>query len=139
TSARLIPQRTYQSVRHGAVSAHSITYSQIPDIAIEVSKGSTLTTVIVFDPKYKLDGTVRDDEGTSRPLKADIDKMHAYRDAIRNANGTRVVRYAAILYPGETEAFSNEIGALCCRPGSAPGLSQQLYEIVRHQLVDAVR
>jgi PD-(D/E)XK nuclease superfamily len=32
--------------------------------------------------------------------KVDIDKMHAYRDAIRDQSGTRVVRYAATLYPG---------------------------------------
>jgi hypothetical protein len=37
------------------------------------------------------------DEG--KPKKVDIDKMHAYRDAIRDADDYRVVRFAGILYP----------------------------------------
>ena len=57
--------------------------------------------LFVFDPKYKLDSEGHDEESlTGRPHKTDIDKMHAYRDAIRGEGGKRVIEYAAILYPG---------------------------------------
>ena len=47
-----------------------------------------------------------------RQKKADIDTMHAYRDAIRDEQGRRVVEYAAILYPGDEVRFDVGLEAL---------------------------
>ena len=46
------------------------------------------------------------------PKKTDIDKMHAYRDAIIGEDGMRAVDYAAILYPGPSQHFGGNIAAL---------------------------
>lgn len=40
------------------------------------------------------------EEAFGQATKPDIDKMHAYRDAIRDESGSRVVRSAAILFSG---------------------------------------
>jgi hypothetical protein len=93
--------------------------------------------VLVFDPKYKLDGemptseprTPSDFDVGGRPKKTDIDKMHAYRDAIRDRYGRPVVEYAAILYPGRTVSYSNGLEALRAYPGDA-----ELMDRVRARL-----
>ena len=107
----------------------SVGYSQRPDVAIEITRPTGGTSILLFDPKYKLDvdrsgretgsGNAPSEEKTpGRPKKPDIDKMHAYRDAIRDKSGTRVVEYAAILYPGPTETFSEGLEAISAQPGS---------------------
>jgi len=72
----------------------SYSHSLIPDIV--VSKGDKL---LVFDAKYKgkRGGFYGEDESgvISSWNEGDIDKMHTYREAIRNVIG------AFILYPGE--------------------------------------
>lgn len=70
-------------------SSRHLSYSQEyrPDIVIKYN-GQHL----IFDAKHKLKGW---DDDYSKPKKEDIDKMHTYRDAIKNAVG------AFILYPGE--------------------------------------
>lgn len=45
------------------------------------------------------------DDDYSKPKKEDIDKMHTYRDAIKNAVG------AFILYPGESNELYRFHGA----------------------------
>ena len=111
---RLIPERSYRG-REQTSGPHSITFAQRPDVVIEVVDGGLVSSVVVFDPKYKLDGEIDRIADTS-PLKVDIDKMHAYRDAIRDGEGRHIVAFAGILYPGESTMFSDEIGAIGMRP-----------------------
>jgi hypothetical protein len=131
-TAQLWPERTYSASSQGAL--HSVSYAQRPDIAIEVASPSGEQAVYLFDPKYKLDAerSHRGDEGsTGTPKKPDIDKMHAYRDAIRGRTGERVVRYAAILYPGATETFSPGLEAITARPGQTDLLRGRVGRVMR--------
>jgi len=98
---RLIPQSTYSSPG----TLRSISFNQVPDVTLEVMPPIGPTRLYLFDPKYKLDGDP-DASSDGTPKKEDIDKMHAYRDAIRGLDGQPVVRYAAILYPGPLVTYS---------------------------------
>jgi hypothetical protein len=88
----------------------------------------------LFDPKYKLDSEQNGEPGDGRPKKVDIDKMHAYRDAIRGPDVRRLIRYAAILYPGRETRYGDRIEALSARPLQAEELDQR----VRRILADAL-
>ena len=128
---QLVPERSYG--RSG--SLHSVSHTQRPDIAIEQVLPNGQTRVLIFDPKYKLDGegwTDGADDG--RPQKVDIDAMHAYRDAIRDRDLHHVVSYAAILYPGLHTPYSGGIEALRAYPGDSTDLELRL----RHVLFDAL-
>ncbi len=84
------------------------------------------------------DGSEGAKEGTKvggKPMKLDIDKMHAYRDAIRDKSGQRVVVYAAVLYPGQYVGYAGQIEALPAVPGKEAELRARL-EIA---LSDALR
>ena len=97
--------------RYGATgNLYSASHVQEPDMALEVSRGAAVE-VYLLDPKYKLAG-----EGGDRPKKEDIDKMHAYRDAIRTSSGALAVRYAAILYPGATIEYIEGLAAISAKP-----------------------
>src|SRR5262249_8297330 len=87
TIATLPPQRQFR--RHSQ-PLRSISFRQIPDITIEVRTQSASPRLYLFDPKYKLQSE-EGDIGDGRPKKIDIDTMHAYRDAIRDQDGQRVV------------------------------------------------
>lgn len=88
----------------------SVSHEMVPDMAFLLWAGGELASVLVFDAKYKRDG--------QRPFMADIDKMHTYRDAIRDAAGRRIVRYAAIVYPGEENFdYAGKVGAVPAVPG----------------------
>lgn len=103
----LIPQRSY---RPNSFPLYSASFEQVPDLALEISSPDKPVRVLVFDPKYKLDG--------ERPVKADIDKMHAYRDAIRDPENRRVVGTAAILYPGDDVRYAgDDVMAIQAYPG----------------------
>ena len=65
-----------------------------------------------------------------RPEKADIDKMHADRDAIRDEQGSRLVGYAAILYPGPAVHFDEGLEALSAVPGMEPDLEMRLAAVL---------
>jgi predicted component of viral defense system (DUF524 family) len=118
---RLIPQRTFGRT---SASLRSMSFSQRPDVVIEVSPSDGAPGLIVFDPKYKLQSeeqpapTAEDDPGipAGQPKKIDIDTMHAYRDAIRTPSGERVVSQAAILYPGPEVRYPPGIEALTADP-----------------------
>lgn len=127
-SARLIPERTYRRRSSSATGLRSMSFAQRPDVAVEVLRPGHPARVYLFDPKYKLEGELDIARG-QRPLKVDIDKMHAYRDAIRDADGRRVVQYAAILYPGETRSFEGTIEALGAKHSSAVTLDERLHEV----------
>jgi predicted component of viral defense system (DUF524 family) len=122
TTVKLVPQRKYQ--RHGT-PLRSVSYEQRPDIALEIEHDGQPPRLLVFDPKYKLDSEELEGEITDgRPKKVDIDKMHAYRDAIRDAANEHAVEFAAIIYPGAAtrpgEGFEEALQAVLERAMSQP-------------------
>lgn len=119
TVIKVIPERIY--AKQGEIQ--SISFLQRPDIAIEIFPRQGSPSVYLFDPKYKLHGQ---DEGDGKPKKEDIDKMHTYRDALRDSEQKQVVRYAAILYPGPSQHYGHGIEALQAIPGSEISLEEQL-------------
>lgn len=126
---RIVPQRRYK-VRQGDL--RSISFEQIPDISIEFIRDKEIA-LYIFDPKYKLRG----DDGAdpvSRPKKEDVDAMHAYRDAIRAADGERVVRHAALLYPGSSRHFGAGLSALQAQPHAHEQLRQEVRSVLRPAL-----
>jgi hypothetical protein len=138
-SVRLREQPTYGK-RYLAL--HSITFQQIPDISLEITRPGSPTQVHVFDPKYKLQPPPASDADQAGdveafpggPKKVDIDKMHAYRDAIRRPDGSRAVAYAAILYPGEARSFTGGLEAIQCRPAHSERLEAKLRSLLDHWL-----
>jgi predicted component of viral defense system (DUF524 family) len=131
-TVKVIPQRTYA---RATSPLHSISFEQTPDLAIEVGKPDGEREVYLLDPKYKLDGeAVEGDAPVGKPLKVDIDKMHAYRDAIRDADSRRAVRLAAILYPGQTKSFDSGLAALSAIPGSDQDALDEIKKMIRPAL-----
>src|SRR5205085_12567057 len=106
-------------------------------IAIEMEDDDGATRILIFDPKYKLDSEeVEGEIVDARPKKVDIDKMHAYRDAIRNEDA-RVVGYAAILYPGpQARPFGSGVDALSAVPGSAEPIQNRLRSLLGGELAE---
>lgn len=124
------PQRRYDSGRGRGNRLHSVSFPEIPDVAVELTIGAR-TDVHIFDPKYKLQSEgLADEPPTGRPKKTDIDAMHAYRDAIRDAGGRHAVRYAAILYPGPSASYGEGLAAISARPGSPQALREQLRGVL---------
>ena len=121
TKVKLIPERRYSREQ-------TISFTQRPDIAIEIEKKQE-KQVYLFDPKYKL-GSSED-----KPQKVDIDKMHAYRDAIIN-QGKRTVKYAAILYPGNFQSYDEGLQALPAQPGNIKQLRETLYQVLKKALLN---
>lgn len=102
--------------------------TQIPDLLLEVHGPGRPPRLVVLDPKYKLDGELGE-ESLATPKKLDLDKMHAYRDAIIDSgSGKRVVEYAAIVYPGPTKRYDG-MAALQGRPKQKSALQGQLETI----------
>jgi hypothetical protein len=131
---KLVPERGYG----GTGDLRSFTYRQVPDVAVEVRIPGAPPRVWLFDPKYKLDGEPLEAEGGGKPKKVDIDKMHAYRDAIRTADGERVVRHAAILYPGAGRLYPGGIEAVSAIPGYDGPLQARLRTILSDALGSVV-
>jgi hypothetical protein len=123
TVVRLIPECSFRATGE----LRSSTYVQRPDVVVEIRRPDQPPLLYIFDPKYKLDGEAMETTDDAEiapvaggPKKVDIDKMHAYRDAIRAADGSRAVAYAAILYPGPHVTFPGaEIEAISAIPGVA--------------------
>jgi predicted component of viral defense system (DUF524 family) len=133
---RLIPQRTLGRTSSGI---RSMSFAQRPDVVVEVTSPGRRPTLFVFDPKYKLQS--EDQPGTTdapedapvpvgQPKKIDIDTMHAYRDAIRDPDGERVVSYAAILYPGPEKRFPPGIEALTADPLQPELLRERVRDVL---------
>ena len=136
TVVKLIPERTYGS---GAGHLHSVSFQQRPDVALEVVPPDGPPKLYLFDSKYKLDGEFIEGESPDgRPKKVDIDKMHAYRDAIRGEGEERVVRYAATLYPGPAVTYAEGLEALRAYPGHEQPVEEQIRQLLREAL-DPVR
>jgi hypothetical protein len=130
---RLIPERTYAP---GGSGLNSLSFPQRPDIAIELTRSTGEMLIWLLDPKYKLDSEAGASTAvTTNPLKVDIDKMHAYRDAIRDSGGGRAVQYAAIMYPGATRTFPGNIEAISALPQADGGWSGgRLVDVFRRAL-----
>ena len=133
-TAKLIPQRSYVP---GSTGLHSMSFAKRPDVAIEVSEPGGETAVWIVDPKYKLDSETRASDNEEDPAlpkgspkTQDIDAMHAYRDAIRDSSGQRVVRCAAILYPGRTRVFGSDIAAFQAQPLNPELLDGELTQFL---------
>ncbi|MFT4039159.1 MAG: DUF2357 domain-containing protein [Thermomicrobiales bacterium] len=126
-----IPERTY---RREVGELHSVSYDQRPDLAVEIRRPDAPVALYLFDPKYKLDGEAETGDQSGQPTKTDIDKMHAYRDAIRDHDNGRVVTMAAILYPGRDFDFGPDVLALRAYPSSELALKGRLREIFRQAL-----
>lgn len=128
TRARLLVEPSYGS----AGALRSLSFRQVPDVALEVFRAGGPPEVWILDPKYKLASEVgAGEEGT--PTKVDIDKMHAYRDAVRTADGAAAVRFAGILYPGRTVRFTDGLQALRAYPGDS-GLREELEALMERAL-----
>ena len=124
-----IPQATASA---GGSEFASISNSMRPDVAVKIWRANALETVLLFDPKYK-----RQNQG---PVAEDINKMHTYRDAIRGRGQRRVVRYAAIMYPGTAEKdYAGRVGAISAIPGKQPSPSERVRLIVANAVKDLER
>ena len=131
TEATLTHERTFNRQS----SPWSVSFAQRPDIVLEVRSRDSVPRLCVFDPKYKLDSEGLDEEGLAgRPKKTDIDKMHAYRDAIIGENGKPAVEYAAILYPGPSHHFGGNIAALQAVGGREARLRVELDAVLARAL-----
>lgn len=139
---KLIPQRNYSAGSSTSVE-HSVSFAKRPDVVVELTEPSGDKEIWIFDPKYKLRGSGTGEGGGSedqpelhdlgqsaKPKQVDIDAMHAYRDAIRGADGERLVRYAAILYPGPTQTYGAGLGALHADPADALDLRDELEKVL---------
>ena len=133
TIVKFIPERTYGR-RDRAL--HSVSHAQRPDVAVEVHTPDQPPRIYLFDPKYKLEGEFLEAKvGDGKPKKVDIDKMHAYRDAIRDEEGRRAVRYAAVLYPGtEDVRYATGLEALRAYPGTEKVLERRIGDVLREAL-----
>lgn len=123
-----------------------------PDVVLEIG-----TNLYVFDAKYRLkwqevadDSTEEqdEDEQSATYLRADLYKMHAYRDALLN------VRAAFVVYPGTQYVFFeldggphkhvNEVGhwvgvgAVPVRPGDTSE-GNALEEVIQELLIPSAR
>jgi hypothetical protein len=111
----------------------SISFTQQPDVTLRLEEAQGRCLLYLFDPKYRLDSEEGGEGLSGQPKKQDIDKMHTYRDAIRDPEGNRVVQSAAILYPGKTMVFpgasdADSIAALCALPTQAESLQITLQQ-----------
>ncbi len=120
-------QRSFNSTGR---SLHSLSFEQRPDIVVEVTREGMPDQLLILDPKYKIE----ERNGGLGPKKEDIDKMHAYRDAIVHRRHGRVVSHAAILYPGLTQHFGGGVSALAADPLDPEALSGAIRALLRTAL-----
>jgi predicted component of viral defense system (DUF524 family) len=131
----LVPQRSYTTLGTGL---RSISFTQIPDISVEIRRTDRAPQLLLFDPKYKLQSEEAADPGDGKPKKEDIDTMHAYRDAIRDPSGARVVTSAAILYPGSRRHYGHGIEAISAQPLAEGALQKRLREVLAEAITVTV-
>ncbi|MYC12773.1 MAG: DUF2357 domain-containing protein [Gemmatimonadetes bacterium] len=144
--------RCLYNMTYTTSSGRALTHDLRPDMIIEInnsnacagmSKSSRERAIYAFDAKYRRE----DYNGTWIPMREDIDKMHAYRDAIGQVIDTdfqRILKSAVVLFPAQvdsayqTHAFytslSYGIGGLPLLPGDANTLSALKEYIKEHIL-----
>ena len=106
-------------------------------------KSSSERAIYAFDAKYRRE----DYNGTWIPMREDIDKMHAYRDAIGQVIDTdfqRILKSAVVLFPAQIDpayqihafytSLSYGIGGLPLLPGDANTLSD-LKEYIKEHII----
>lgn len=83
-----------------------------PDVVLAIGED-----LHAFDAKYRLDGIDAgddDDDGARTYKRADLYKMHTYRDAIHG------MRTAFVVYPGSEFVFFERSGIRRCDPAAVP-------------------
>jgi predicted component of viral defense system (DUF524 family) len=112
----------------------SYTHPQKPDISVEVVTDSS-SRLLIFDPKYRYNLLGEDPESA-------INKMHVYKDSIRDLQGNKVVTNAYVLYPGKVGeplskgdmefkvGASEVIGAIALRPAPFEELQSRKEKIL---------
>jgi hypothetical protein len=113
--------------------SYSVTFR--PDIVVRHRRGLE-AACLVLDAKLKFDGTrLGDIEGDDpedwprSPTRADLYKMHTYRDAVREAVGAFVLYpgTASVVYPAAPNGQAWEgIGAVPLLPGGDPDALRKL-------------
>lgn len=116
----LIPEASYGS--QGEMI--SLSRRQRPDVSLVVSERGRAVKLLVFETKFRSEG--------QQPLKQDLDKLHAYRDAIRLADGQPAVAAAILLYPGPFRSYPPLLDAWSLLPAApdAPALAERLHPLV---------
>jgi hypothetical protein len=134
TVVTLTPERSYGA----SGTIRSISFSQVPDISITVESPGERPRLLLLDPKYKLDSESEAAlETGGRPKKVDIDKMHAYRDAIQDTDGRHVVSAACTIYPGPTVRYADGIAALQGDPSQSQMLEVEIARLLGDLLTAA--
>lgn len=115
------------------VGPYSVSLPKRPDVTVQIEG---MESALVFDAKYRLDSESPEERaaGVGEPKSDDIDKMHVYRDALRNSLGQPFVPAAYVLYPGNKLVMhdKNRLGAIPLRPAAS---SEHLASIVREGLM----
>ena len=137
THIRCLYNRTYTTA-----SGRTLTHDLRPDIVIEIQTPNT-RTVHAFDAKYRRE----DHQGYWIPLREDIDKMHAYRDAVGQViqnDFQRILKSAIVLFPAPThptyqthpfyQSLPHGIGGLPLLPGDSHTLKTLSNHITKHIL-----
>lgn len=113
----------------------SISRGQQPDLSLLYFKShlhwqrQQAQKGLVFEVKFRQDPY-------SRPRKSDLDRLHAYRDAVFVANskskGHRLFVGGALLYPGQNERYEPGLEALSCLPEQELRLEYLLKYLMEH-------
>jgi len=113
----------------------SYTHTQRPDITIEVINVDS-SRLLIFDPKYRYNLQFGKDPESA------VNKMHVYKDSIRDLEGNRVISKAYVLYPGKVGrplkegdlefkvGASEIIGAIALRPAFQDELKSRKEKIL---------
>jgi predicted component of viral defense system (DUF524 family) len=92
--------------------------------------------LLIFDPKYRYSLQFGEDPESA------VNKMHVYKDSIRDIEGNKIVSNAYILYPGKVGeplkegdiefkvGASEMIGAVALRPASEEELTLRKEKLV---------
>lgn len=88
----------------------SLSRQQRPDITL-IHEDQGNYSLWVFEVKFRSAG--------HQAFKADLDRLHAYRDALRSLQGQTVVRQAVLLYPGPAQHAQPLLQAWTAQPGEA--------------------
>src|SRR5207253_1444213 len=113
---------SYQPSFAGAsrTGPYSVSLPKRPDVTVQIEG---IETALVFDTKYRLESEIPEERvtGIGEPKGDDIDKMHVYRDALRNSMGQPFVPAAYVIYPGTKLVMhdKNRLGAIPLRPGGS--------------------
>jgi predicted component of viral defense system (DUF524 family) len=134
--------RCLYNLTYTTASGRSLTHDLRPDIVIEIQTPTT-RTVHAFDAKYRREAH----QAYWIPLREDIDKMHAYRDAVGQVmpdDFQRTLKSAIVLFPAPThtayqthpfyKSLPHGIGGLPLLPGDTETLKTLSNHITQYIL-----